>query len=189
MLQDNIKFFRDNGVAGLFEQGNGEAISGEFGELRVYLISKLMWNPDIDVSETMDEFLQGYYGRAGIVIRKYIDMMSEALIESHAHMSIYSTPNLGHITSELLDKAEELFDKAEMLADDDNILVRVQKSRLQIRYLRLYITPIDDPSYAAQAEKLIFEIKRFGLSFIKEHVPLEKSFDMLRTGDLPRARF
>ena len=35
-------------MTGLFEQGNGESPSGEFGELRAYLITKLMWNPDLD---------------------------------------------------------------------------------------------------------------------------------------------
>ena len=45
VLQPNIKFFVENGVTGLFEQGNDHAVSGEFGELRMYMISKFMWNP------------------------------------------------------------------------------------------------------------------------------------------------
>ena len=42
VLQDNIKFFIENNVTGLFEQGNGEDLSGEFGELR-----KLCLNTDV----------------------------------------------------------------------------------------------------------------------------------------------
>ena len=45
VLGENIRFFQENSVAGLFEQGNGESVSGEFGELRAYVLSKLMWNP------------------------------------------------------------------------------------------------------------------------------------------------
>jgi hypothetical protein len=52
VLQPNIKFFADNGVNALFEQGNGD-MGGEFAELRSYLISKLMWNPDENVDGTM----------------------------------------------------------------------------------------------------------------------------------------
>ena len=164
VLQANMKFFLENGVTGLFEQGNGQAISGEFGELRAYLISKLMWNPDMDVSEAMNEFLNGYYGKAAAPLRTYIDLMQKEVTEKNVHYGIYCAPDQGHIPEELLVKAEELFDRAEMLADNDEILARVQKSRLQIRYVRLYITSPEDPSYAAQAEKLISEVERFGLT-------------------------
>ena len=143
----------------------------------------------MDVSEAMNEFLNGYYGKAGAPLRTYIDLMQKQVIENHVHYGIYCAPDQGHIPVELLAKAEELFDKAEMLAENDEILARVQKSRLQIRYARLYVTPVDDPTYACQAEKLISEIERFGLTYIKESCELEKSFAMLRSGDLPRARF
>ena len=53
VLQDNIRFFLENNVVGLFEQGNGEDLSGEFGELRYYILSKLMWEPDGDVNRWM----------------------------------------------------------------------------------------------------------------------------------------
>ncbi len=62
VIQDNVKFFIENGVTQLFEQGNGQSISGEFGELRAYLLTKLMWEPDGDLSAWMDEFLDAYYG-------------------------------------------------------------------------------------------------------------------------------
>ena len=189
VLQPNIKFFLENGVTGLFEQGNGQGISGEFGELRAYLISKLMWNPDLDVSEAMNEFLFGYYGKAAVPLRTYIDLMQKEVTEKDVHYGIYCAPDQGHIPEAVLVKAEELFDRAEMLAENDEILSRVQRARLQIRYTRLYITSPENPTYAAQAEKLISEIQRFGLTYIKESCPLEKSFDMLRSGDLPRARF
>lgn len=44
-LQPNIKFFYENNVKGVFAQGNyqkGE--NGEFGELKCYLLAKLLWD-------------------------------------------------------------------------------------------------------------------------------------------------
>ena len=182
VLQDNMKFFLENGVTGLFEQGNGESTSGELGELRAYVISKLMWNPDIDVSETMNDFLGGYYGSAAAPIRAYIDMLTKHVVENHVHVGIYCDPKNGHIPEELLVKAEALFDRAEKLADNEAILARVQKSRLQIRYVRLFTTPVEDPGYAAMAEALIADVHRFGLTRVREWQPMDVSESRLRAG-------
>ena len=65
VLWENVRFFRENNVAGIHEQGNLQARSGEFGELRAYLLAKLLWNPDMERQEydaLMDEFLRDYYG-------------------------------------------------------------------------------------------------------------------------------
>ena len=39
-------------------------VPGEFHELRVYLLLKLMWDPDTDVERHMREFCAAYYGAA-----------------------------------------------------------------------------------------------------------------------------
>ena len=64
-IPGNIAFFRDNHVVGLFEQGANEGPHAEFGELRSWLIAKLLWNPDQPVEPLLDDFFAGYYGRCG----------------------------------------------------------------------------------------------------------------------------
>ena len=56
---------------GPFMQATGN--KAELGQLRSYLISKLMWDPDADDNEIIDEFLGGYYGAAAEYMREYID--------------------------------------------------------------------------------------------------------------------
>ena len=42
-LQPNMQFFFENNVKGVFEQGNyQEGLNGEFGELRSYILAKLL---------------------------------------------------------------------------------------------------------------------------------------------------
>ena len=53
VLQKNVQYFLRQNVTGLFEQGNAQSVSGEFGELRAYILSKLMWEPDGDVNSWM----------------------------------------------------------------------------------------------------------------------------------------
>ena len=86
----NIKFYRENNVNALFMQATGN--KAELGQLRSYLISKLMWDPDADDNEIIDEFLGGYYGPAAEYMREYIDRMREALTETPFRLFIFGDP-------------------------------------------------------------------------------------------------
>lgn len=137
VLQPNIRFFADHGVTAMFEQGNRE-VGGEFAELRGYLISKLLWDPNANVDVLMDDFLKGYYGAAGKVIRKYIDEMRTALLASGATLRIFGTPNeaaTSYLTPALITRYEQLFDEAEAaVADSAEVLERVRIARLPLEY-------------------------------------------------------
>ena len=94
VLQKNVKFFKDHHVIGMFEQGNYQSLSGEFGELRGYLLAKLLWNPDMTEAAYyahMDEFLRDYYGAGWQYIREYIDVTTQKAAERH--LFIYDTPD------------------------------------------------------------------------------------------------
>lgn len=84
VLCGNIKYFRDHGVSGMFNQGayNSGARTGEFSEMRNFLLAKIMEDPDMTeerYSELMNVFLEGYYGVDGApFIRDYIDRLIEA---------------------------------------------------------------------------------------------------------------
>ena len=54
--------------------------SAEFGELRAYLVSKLLWNPNMTKEEYynhMNDFLAGVYGPGWESVRAYIDLAEE----------------------------------------------------------------------------------------------------------------
>jgi hypothetical protein len=51
---------------------------GEFSEMRCYLASRLMWNKNLNVKATMQEFITGYYGEVGgAYIHRYINLLDE----------------------------------------------------------------------------------------------------------------
>ncbi len=181
VLQANIKFFLANGVKGLFEQGNAQSVSGEFGELRMYLISKLMWDPDTDVEQAMQEFLTGYYGMAAAPIREYIRLIRSHMEKTGNHLGIYDDPRW-YLTKEVLDRADELWDEAEALAADEAELSRIRRSRLQVRYARVILMDTEDPERAELVEQLINSIREYGITYIRESRDLEQSFETLRAG-------
>lgn len=141
VLQPNIQLFAKYGVKMMFQQGAGNRPATELGELRTYLISKLLWNPELNVDSLMNDFLTGYYGNAGTYIRNYIDLMKSELINSNAKLWIYSNPveqMNEFLKPELLDEYNRIFDQAELsVANQPEILQRVKIARLPITFAML----------------------------------------------------
>ena len=140
VIQPNLQFFVENGVSAMFEQGNRE-VGGEFAELRAYLISKLMWNPYQNPDTIINDFLRGYYGSAAAPIRKYIDEMREALLQSGKPLKIFGSPmeaEASYLSPELMSLYEAYFDEAEALvAEDPLLLERVRIARLPLAYAKM----------------------------------------------------
>jgi hypothetical protein len=145
-LQPNIQFLYNNGVTALFEQGNRQW-GGESAELRAYLITKLMWNKDINVSAVMDDFLNGYYGKAGKLIRQYIDISHDKMEQTKTRLTIFGTPVQAKetfLSDSLIRVYNNLFDRAEKaVSNSPEILERVKTARLPVYYAMLEIAKSD----------------------------------------------
>ena len=149
----NIKFYRENNVNALFMQATGN--KAELGQLRSYLISKLMWDPDADDNEIINEFLVGYYGPASEYMREYIDTMREALTESPFRLFIFGDPRdaiNNYLSAEKINRYHSIFDKAEKsVSDNSQLLKRVQDARLPLLIATIQIAgqikPGDDGSF------------------------------------------
>ncbi len=146
VLQPNIKMFVNNGAKYLFEQGSGDSKS-DMHELKAYVLANLMWNPNADVENIINEFLNGYYGKAGKYINEYFHLMHNSLKKSGAGLIIYGYPSNGkdsYLTPELLDKYSELFKQAEKsVADDSLLLSRVKTARLPLEYAILELSKLN----------------------------------------------
>ncbi len=175
VIQKNMRFFAENNVVSMFPQGNSQGASGEFGELRAYLLAKLMWDPYMSeetYSAHMDEFLKAYYGEGWEYVRKFIDKTTELAANGGFAINkdetegdpicgqgIYGHPFTAITRQEYLDH-EALFDecwkKAEELAGDR--LEFVKRSKMQWRLTKLYLYP-----NAEAAQSLIDDAKAAGV--------------------------
>ena len=171
-IRENMRFFADNNAVSMFPQGNSQGVSGEFGELRTYLLAKLMCDPymsDEEYSNHMNEFLAAYYGEGWENIRAFIDKTSElaanggftinkgdeSVGKAICGQGIYDHP-LTVITREEYLENENYFDElwanAKALAGDR--LAYVERSEMQWRLTKLYLHP-----NAEEAQQLIDDAK------------------------------
>lgn len=138
VLRDNIRFFIENNVTGIFEQNTYTTLCGEFNALDGYMHAKFLWDPDYDEDKAMDEFLAGVYGKAAGPIRTYLDMLRDKVVNENIHMHIWEGPNAPYLTDELIAKADKLWDQAAAaVADDPATLNRVNVARLSMDWLLL----------------------------------------------------
>jgi hypothetical protein len=150
VLQPNIQTFRENNSIGIMEQAAYQSRGGEFSELRAYLISKLLWDPECNVENVIDDFMYGYYGRAGKFIRQYFNLLQGRITpETHIHLGL--SPEDKIFTDQFIYDSYEIFKEAEKVADDNDILRRVEMASLPVLYLKCLRSPLQakyDGSYA-----------------------------------------
>ena len=131
----NIRFFVANNIKGIFEEGVAETADGELVALRGYMIAKFLWNQSYDADKAMDEFLDGYYGKAAAPIRAYIDLLHDHVERKNIHVRLWATPFSPHVDDDLLAKSNELWEQAEKSsASEPEVLDRVQRSRMSVDY-------------------------------------------------------
>ncbi len=142
VLLANIRTMAEYGVDGYFAQGNEHHLTGEFGELRSFLIAKCMENPymtEAEYSDLMNAFLKGYYGEGWTYIRKYIDFLIESS-NKQSHFGIYATPDHMLTAEDFIERKAEIdswWDAAEALATDDSTLFHIRGSRISYTYMSL----------------------------------------------------
>ena len=156
VLQANMQFFAEHNAKGMFPQGNRNSASGEFGELRAYLLSKLMMNPYMGEEEyyaLMDEFLEAYYGDGWAYIRMYIDKTSEIFEDYCGNM--YMHP-LARVPAEEFIAQQHSFtewwDRAEAMADEAH-KENVHRSSLQWRWFLARFDQSLQPEFVEMVKK------------------------------------
>lgn len=111
--KDNINFFIENNTIGLFEQGDYHLNTGDFVQLRGWVVAKLLWNPSLDQRALMEEFIAGYYAPELVPIyMEYFDTLSDACEKSGIHLGIFKRTADDWFDLDSLNKATALQNQA-----------------------------------------------------------------------------
>ena len=141
-LAADIPMYRRYGVVGLFLEGAYPPGGGaENAELRSYVMARLLWDTSANVDQAIDEFMEGYYGRAAKKMRAYFDLLHGQVrfppIGVGHHLWIYQQPGAPYLDRDFLRKARALMDEAGRIAADDATRLHVRKAELALEYVEL----------------------------------------------------
>lgn len=166
VLKPNIQTLRDHHAIGIMEQAAYQSRGGEFSELKAYLIAKLLWNPEAEVGPIIDDFMAGYYGRAGQYVRAYYDLVQD-LVTPDTHFTIWIDPNDPLYNDDFVREGSRILDQAASVADDPEILDRVEMVRLPLLFLKCKRMPrqaMRDGSF----DRLLKIVEREGVTHFAE---------------------
>ncbi|MDD6994743.1 MAG: DUF4838 domain-containing protein [Candidatus Borkfalkiaceae bacterium] len=161
-LKADYSAFRENGVVYIYDQGIYNSYDS-FHDLRVYIHSKMLWNPEQSVTELEDAFFSAYYKQAAPYVREYYELIKTHYIalekegkEKNDPFHTYCTWNLGVLTltsaywpKSLLNQCLSIFERAyeeiakiEDVEERNKILKRTKRESLYARYMILELYPV-----------------------------------------------
>ena len=149
-LDQDLRFFRECNAISIFEQGsfNHCGRAADLTDLRAYVVSRLLWNPDLDGQELIHEFVDHHYGPAAQYVYAYLDGVTAASAR-HPECLDNCYP---HNTDKWLSDAEraeiwsQVFVGVEKFADDP-----VYGPRMAIAALPITMDLLDHPDLFAPA--------------------------------------
>ncbi len=141
----NIRLFAANNVIGPFEQGDGWNNGAAFGNMKTWVLSKLLWNPKLETRKLMREYADGYYGPAGKYMYYFLDMCCKALNKTDTQLNcITGGNNIDYLSQKEMDRATVLFDKAEhLVVNNPTRLERIKIERLALDHAWILNTSLD----------------------------------------------
>ena len=184
-LQARYRYFRDHNVISVFEHGCGEIFpSGEFYDLKTYLVCKLLWDPDTDIERHIREFCRAYYGEAADDVIEFIRTFEtqvggwNALSASECHVACSDGgENLeAHtaLTERDVKKLDALLSQAqarELTQEQQDRLYGLELSWRLFKNATFagefnWFSFRNDPE--AEAQKLYEELKAYGVTYLAE---------------------
>lgn len=125
-IEPNIRLFVAHHAKGIFMQGPGNAVGGDFCGLRNYMTSRLLWNPELKGEALMDEFLHLYYGQAAPPLRRFLDQLCDQAQASGRDRHCFALPKDYGMDEALGQAALAAIAEADRLAENDTIRQRVE---------------------------------------------------------------
>ncbi|MCX6375978.1 MAG: DUF4838 domain-containing protein, partial [Armatimonadetes bacterium] len=188
-LTADIPMYKRHGVKGIFVEGNySPGGGGWMDELKAYLCAKLMWNTKTNAWAAQNDFLNGYFGKAGKPIGEWIAMLHHEVLAEDIHGRIFQRADAPFLTPEIMAEGERLFDEAERVADDPEVLERVKHARLGIEYVKVRRevtkaeesgTPADKAAALRKLEALVQECKADGMTALREWATIDQTFERI----------
>ena len=117
-IAGEIRFCHQEGVENYYAE-NEEPLSRSFAMLQHWLMLKMLDDPSQDIEKLNDHFMEGYYGGAAPILKKYLERRQNSK-RTHLDREFFETVNAW------LDQAEKLVEK------DPRSLLHVRWERIVV---------------------------------------------------------
>ena len=189
-MQRNTQIFYEHNVKGIYQQGVYYIAEsdGEFGEMKTYLLTKLMQNPYLDFDAEMLGYMNAVYGPGGKYLKEFIDIITAHAVTDYKHLYIeedsrFSLPGMMPWD---VGKCDELWEKAKAETENEEQLNQILRSEISWRYwkcsnMRSEFSLLQHPYLWMKARKDLYnDFVEFGITRMGERPNHELSSNDLR---------
>lgn len=190
-IAPNIRFFRDNNVKELFQQGCGAGAHAHLDALKVWLSAKLMWNPDADETALIREFTDAYYGAAAALVREDIDETVRTFSSGKMPLNCEDPRPLGKMPPSYFAASRTRLERAlAAVADDEDRSYRVRALVFSLDFTELELlraTKPDEAKWTAEERERAAALARRLLAFLSvARAPVRLSYHIGPNENLTR---
>lgn len=126
----NIKYYKDHNVKGVFMEANYSSEAGEMSDLKNYITSKCLWNPELNSWKLTEEFCNLYYKKAAKPILEYLTKLHDNIEEKKLKAKFNALPKDVGLDATFAEWIFDKFQDAIKLADDEEVKNRVERASL-----------------------------------------------------------
>ncbi len=132
-LAADLRYYAEHGVQGLYIQQDYE-ISAHLRDLELWVLTRLLEDPYRDSRALVTEFTDGFYGRAGDSIRRYLAALEAALARRPSRVGYPARADqFAWLDHRFLVEAQGIFDRAARAVRGRSTLERrVRHARLSL---------------------------------------------------------
>ena len=163
-MRPNLRLYRANGVRQVLVQNDGAGVNDIWTDLRVWLLAKWMWNPELDEETLLARAFRDCFGPAAVDIRRCFDELHDAPRDTKRFpMGCFELVHARGLPDACLDRAAAHLARAADRAAGTPFADNVLRARLPVdftRALRGYARPflsrriaqVDPRRYAEEQE-------------------------------------
>lgn len=165
----DLRLYRKHGARSIFFQGAYLSGGGSDGELRSWVVARLLWNQDTDADALVTEWMKGVYGGAWEPMRAWFDRLHREAGNPARHLFLLDGPMHPILADDVLAAGEEFFEQAGKLADSESARHAVARARLSLRYVTLDRAKVP----GAALDDFVTLARRLGVTHVAEWRTLE----------------
>ena len=136
-LRPNLRLYRDCGVAHMLVQNDGAGVNDIWTDLRVWLMAKWMWNPDLDEEMLLKRAFKDCFGPAASDVRLCFDELHGCPRDTKLFpMGCFEMVHAPGLPNDCIDRAAAHLSRAADIAEGTPYAENVLRARLPIDFTR-----------------------------------------------------
>ena len=138
--RDNLRFYKQHNVTHIFHQGCRDK-GAELACLRSYIMSRQLWDIEVDTDSLIAKYLCVTYGAAAPYLAQYLQLMHDILRQEADDLDLYDNPKdhaSDYLSTGAIEKYRQLIDEAFKAEKDDKAIIsRLEEIKINVLYAQI----------------------------------------------------